>query len=129
MNIHIETYHIKPTINCTQCDKLFASQRVLQKHMKNTHSEKPTCNICGKQVRKIKSHMILVHKSDEEKKYQCSKCGKGFLTQRALDIHDMNVHLKLRPYECRYGCESRYNDPSNRSAHERKTHGKNFNKA
>ena len=41
----------------------------------------------------------------------------------------MNVHLKLRPYECRYGCSFRYNDLSNRNAHEKKTHGQIFSKA
>ena len=38
----------------------------------------------------------------------------------------MNVHLKLRPYKCRYGCEFAYNDRSNRNAHEKKTHGNLF---
>ena len=48
-----------------------------------------------------------------------------------LDRHMMNVHLKLRPYKCRYGlgCEFAYNDKGNRDAHERKKHGKVFNAA
>ena len=36
----------------------------------------------------------------------------------------MNVHLRLRPFKCRYGCEFGYNDPANRNSHERKKHGK-----
>ena len=35
----------------------------------------------------------------------------------------MNVHLKLRPYKCRFGCDFGYNDFSNRNAHEKKKHG------
>ena len=61
--------------------------------------------------------------SDEERKYQCKTCGKGFISLSYLKSHNMNVHLKLRPYECRYGCELRYNDSANRNAHEKKKHG------
>ena len=58
------------------------------------------------------------------KKHQCQDCEKGFISKHALDNHVMNVHLKLRPYKCRYGCEFGYNDPANRNSHERKKHGK-----
>ena len=36
------------------------------------------------------------------------------------------MHLKTRPFNCRYGCDISYNDHSNRNAHEKKTHGKLF---
>ena len=35
----------------------------------------------------------------------------------------MNVHIQLRPYKCRTGCDATFNDRSNRGNHERKTHG------
>ena len=38
----------------------------------------------------------------------------------------MSVHLKLRPFKCRYGCEFGYNDQANRNSHERKKHGKKY---
>ena len=71
-------------------------------------------------------HMASVHTPDHMKKFQCQDCGKGFTSSTGLERHRMNVHLKLRPYECRYGCEFRYNDFNNRNAHEKKTHGKLF---
>ena len=71
-------------------------------------------------------HIKSVHTPDDQKKFQCQQCGKGFLVQRALDSHMMNMHLKLKPYNCRYGCEISYNDVSNRNHHERKQHGKLF---
>ena len=66
------------------------------------------------------------HTPDEEKKYQCPDCGKGFLTNTVMEQHRMNVHLKLRPHSCRYGCDISYNDTSNRNQHEKKKHGKLF---
>ena len=41
----------------------------------------------------------------------------------------MNVHIKARPYTCRYGCGAAYNDSSNRGHHERKKHGGNYTPA
>ena len=35
----------------------------------------------------------------------------------------MNVHIRSRPYNCRYGCNMAYNDVSNRNSHEKKKHG------
>merc|ERR1719438_559669 len=71
-------------------------------------------------------HMRTTHTLDKDKSFQCTDCGKGFALKKSLVKHTMNVHLKLRPYKCRYGCEFAYNDMSNRSAHEKKTHGKVF---
>ena len=69
---------------------------------------------------------MRVHQTEEDKKFICEHCDKRFFTSASLNKHIMNVHLKLRPYSCRYGCEFAYNDVSNRNAHEKKTHGKLF---
>ena len=114
----------KPFI-CDKCDFCCESKSALQKHMV-THEEKKPCPECGERVRNIKSHMVSMHTPDEMKKYQCQDCGKGFNEPYNLEAHRMNVHLKLRPYNCRYGCDISYNDTSNRNAHEKKTHGKLF---
>ena len=70
--------------------------------------------------------MKLRHPKEEDKKFICPECDKRFVTNHLMEKHRMSVHLKLRPYNCRYGCEFAYNDSSNRNAHERKTHGKLF---
>ena len=108
---------------CQICGAEFTST-YYKSHLK-THDEKTVCNICNKEVSKtgLKEHMRRMHTKDEEKMFQCPDCGKGFTKLYALDKHKMNVHLKLRPYKCRYGCTFAYNDISNRNAHERKTHG------
>ena len=91
-----------------------------------THEEKKPCPECNTLVRNIDEHMRNIHTLDKDKAFVCKDCGKGFILRKCLDKHIMNVHLKLRPYNCRYGCEFAYNDSSNRNAHERKTHGKLF---
>ena len=73
-----------------------------------------------------KEHHETVHLDDNLKKFKCEECGKGFNENQKLSDHRMNVHLKLRPYKCRYGCEMAYNDRSNRNHHEKRKHGELF---
>ena len=91
-----------------------------------SHEDKTSCPECGLKVRHLKLHIEQVHTPDDQKPFQCQDCGKGFVEKRVLEHHRMNVHLKLRPYNCRYGCDIAYNDTSNRNQHEKKTHGKLF---
>ena len=110
---------------CEVCDKLFVTPTALKAHMR-THEDKSNCPQCGLKVRKLRLHIMDAHTPDEEKKYQCPDCGKGFLTNTVMEQHRMNVHLKLRPHSCRYGCDISYNDTSNRNQHDKKKHGKLF---
>ena len=90
------------------------------------HADLTPCPQCGKSVRSLDNHILRTHTEDGLKKYQCQDCEKGFISLGALEKHRMNVHLKLRPFQCRYGCDFGYNDISNRNAHEKKKHGKLF---
>ena len=74
----------------------------------------------------MEHHLKTMHTPDEMEKFQCQDCERGFIRKGALDVHRMNIHLKLRPYKCRYGCDIAYNDMSNRAAHEKRTHGGTF---
>ena len=67
--------------------------------------------------------MKVVHAPDNEKQFQCRECGKGFIHANKLEEHAMNVHIKSQLYQCRYGCENRYNDSTNRNVHENRRHG------
>ena len=127
LNSHIKTEHEfrERSHVCNECGKAFLGKNELKHHMK-THEEKKPCPECNTLVRNIDEHMRTIHTLDKDKSFQCTDCGKGFALKKCLDKHIMNVHLKLRPYKCRYGCEFAYNDSSNRNAHERKTHGKLF---
>ena len=117
-NYHMKTHQKKK--KCVVCGLEFHN---LERHMK-VHTEEPKeCPECGKKVRFLELHMRTMHIPDSQKKVVCSECGKGFVDKNHLDKHMMSVHLKLRPYRCRYGCDIGYNDSSNRNCHERKKHG------
>ena len=129
LSTHVRVIHEKRELPknfiCDQCHFQCTDKYALQKHMK-THEEKKACPECGLKVRNMKFHMKSSHTSDEMKKFRCQDCGKGFISGKQLENHRMNVHLKLRPHHCRYGCSFSYNDSSNRNQHEKKTHGKLF---
>jgi len=130
LQYHIRKWHDnhKPKHKCGKCNKTFIEVIDLKRHMVS-HEDKTSCPQCGLKVRRLKDHMKQAHTPDNQKPFQCQDCGKGFVEKRGLEHHRMNVHLKLRPYNCRYGCDIAYNDTSNRNQHEKKTHGKLFTTA
>jgi len=121
---HKISVHDTVLLQCQFCDKKFNALK-MSVHIKTIHVER-ICNICGAKVKNLKVHVKTMHIADEQKKFKCDMCTKGFHERNRLENHKMNVHLKLRPYKCRYGCEFGYNDLSNRNAHERKKHGQVF---
>jgi hypothetical protein len=119
---HINATHSKIPVPCEICGKLLKSYIHKKDHVKRMHRVKPTCPICGKQVGNLKEHIGSVHTEDSDKKLKCEICGKGFVNDPALQAH-RNIHLNLKPYACREGCDMAYSDRSNRNQHERKVHG------
>ena len=120
---HRTIKHKAEKVSCEKCGKVFDSYIYLADHVKYVHAEKKACKLCGAVVKHLDDHMLNVHTEDSKKSRQCQYCGKGFLDQQKLDRHVMSMHLKLKPYKCRYGCDIAYNDYSNRNHHERKKHG------
>ena len=61
----------------------------------------------------------------QKKQFNVSNVEKVFCNKMEMQDHQMNVHLKMRPYKCRYRCIDNigYNDLGNRNSHERKKHG------
>ncbi len=113
------------TAFCDICGKGFLKKGQLMAHLKS-HEEALPCPHCGIKVKHLDIHIATVHLPDKLKSHQCQDCGKGFKNISKLKVHQMNMHLKLRPYRCRYGCEDSYNDTSNRNQHEKKKHGQLF---
>ena len=124
LDLHHKIVHlkVKKSVICNQCGKDFISKGELNKHLRS-HEEKKPCQQCGKMVSRLDIHMKTVHTPDELQKYRCQDCGRGFFSMKVLKNHRMNVHLKLRPYKCRYGCDIAYNDRSNLRQHEKRVHG------
>ena len=118
---HRQVTHEAVMVPCPDCGKMF-KDRYLKLHQRKVLSA-AACEICGVVVKNVKHHMQGVHMADSDKRFHCKDCGKGFMCRVTMDNHRMNMHIKAQPYQCRYGCDNRYNDTSNRSAHERRRHG------
>jgi len=95
--IHM-TRHNPPTFPCPECGKLFNSKWYVLRHVKT------------------------VHTPDDQKKFQCDLCSKGFMTKAAFEGH-MNWHNNLKPFKCDW-CPSSYQNQSNLMAHQKKHHNK-----
>ena len=120
---HNHTHHMDRD-KCNVCGKMVV-HGLLSIHMRQ-HDPASPCPLCGEMIQNMKLHMDTVHTSDDKKKFQCQDCGKGFIGSYQLKKHQISVHLKTRPFNCRYGCDVSYNDTSNRNQHEKRTHGKLF---
>ena len=119
---HTKKYHEVVECSCDKCGRKYNDTMSLRDHMRDCMKAEQ-CNLCGAMVSRINDHIRNVHTAEEDKRFVCNLCGKGFHQKKKLENHKMNNHLKLRPHRCRYGCDIGYNDTSNRNAHERKKHG------
>jgi len=92
------TRHNPPTLPCPECGKLFNSKWYVLRHVKT------------------------VHTPDDQKKFQCDLCSKGFMTKASFEGH-MNWHNNAKPFKCDW-CPSSYQNQSNLMAHQKKHHSK-----
>ena len=120
---HHDAHH--RLIKCKTCGETFPGTIGLASHRDLVHSQQLPCPNCDKLLPskvKLEYHMIC-HMTPEEKKYICEKCGKRFGWSHHLAKHEMNVHVRSRPYKCSVqGCNWAFNDLSNRNMHERRVH-------
>lgn len=98
---HKRTAHPKSMdpFPCTQesCDQYFTSFEQMKEHCRTIHSTKQTrqfeCEIClEKFCRKthLKKHLFAVHTGNY--RYNCEKCGKGYLLASRLKRHEKVSH-------------------------------------
>ena len=120
------------TFPCYLCEntKFFHNLGALNCHKTAVHEPKP-CEICGdviKNIYRLREHMSQVHDKGL-RKFQCDTCEKSFYLKHKLDRH-LILHSDVK-YSCRFpGCENttKFNEPSNRNAHERKKHSLSYDK-
>jgi len=123
---HVKLKHDKNIQVCDICSKEFNGTLKLKIHLRRFHAEKKPCPHCGEMIKNMWLHLKTMHTKDSDKKYQCDLCGKGFVEMRSLEKHKMSVHIKARPYACRFGCGAASNDKGNRKKHEISQHGQAF---
>ena len=109
---------------CSHCGKEKRSSISLAYHEKIVHNPS-TCPACYKVVKNLYRHTQRNHTDNSILHAKCEHCGNGFIDRSSLRSHEMSVHIKARPFKCRYKCENDigYNDLSNRNSHEKKKHG------
>ena len=91
--VGLQTQPLNPISPSLGSLKTFGSEQFLKHHKKEVHYDPINCSICGKKVKKIKSHMESVHLDPSEMNFKCVDCGKGFMHIGKLKIHQINVLL------------------------------------
>ncbi|KAH8258965.1 hypothetical protein KR044_012146 [Drosophila immigrans] len=99
---------------CVPCQKHFHSRYTLKYHNMQQHATNEDdaalqaqheCQVCGRRMAKrfmLVQHMLM-HSND---KLPCEHCGRLFARKFELEAHIRAVHLKLKPFTCKYCAES-----------------------
>ena len=115
---HIEMNHRIDIQKCPHCDRELMNISKLKAHIK-WHHEKTPCVHCGKlvAVEFMTAHLQRQHTSNDDKKYKCDVCGKGFAAKQQFSDHK-NIHTGERPYKCKF-CSACFASRGNHGMHER----------
>ena len=115
---HIEVNHKIDIQKCPHCDRELMNISKLKAHIKRQH-EKTPCVHCGKlvAVAKMTRHLQTQHTSNDDKKYKCDVCGKGFAAKQHFSDHK-NIHTGEKPYKCKF-CTACFASKGNHGMHER----------
>jgi len=94
----------KPYSNvCDMCGYVGNGKAAMRNHFRRIHGELKPCDECGEMVRNLVDHKRSRHTPDNEKKFRCSLCDKGFTCRQKLNEHEL-IHGDLRPFPCQYNC-------------------------
>ena len=117
LSAHRKDSHYTEKQTCSICSLEFRNLGKLHEH-KKIHDKVP-CTECGKLfgTNRIKRHMQSAHTPDDQKKYRCDTCGKGFIENQRLSDH-INVHTGEKPYKCKF-CSSCFASNGTHALHER----------
>ncbi|CAG9814008.1 unnamed protein product [Phaedon cochleariae] len=87
------------TYQCSQCLKLFPTERLLRDHMRS-HINHYKCTMCDMTCPKpsvLAKHIRFKHVKD--KPYKCTECDKSFVAKHNLNTH-MVTHYDEDPMSC-----------------------------
>lgn len=98
---HVDTHRIDQTeFNCLICHKVFASNKLLNKHELLHKNNKPyKCDICPRSFNYKTALEVHYRKHTGEKPYCCDVCGKSLTTYRSLSQHKL-IHFGEKNYSC-----------------------------
>jgi len=100
---------------CPHCDLLTVR---LKDHIYQVHEKKP-CPDCGKLFTdfRMKMHIMSKHTPDDQKKFKCEFCVKGFAMKIQLTDH-RHIHTGEKPYKCKF-CSACFASKGNHLAHQK----------
>ena len=107
-------HHDKVVHICEFCTKEFKGNLKLKVHIRRYHVEKKPCPLFGKIIKCLWIHKKNMHTNHHDKRYECNQCGNGFVEKGKLEIHMASVHVKSRPFVCRFNCGAASNEKGNR---------------
>ena len=100
----------KKSETCDICDESFYSSKLLEKHVKNTHSKSGyyNCKDCSQSFDRPKYLQDHIDSLHNKKKFKCNICDKNFMLERNLSIHYLRVHKQNEKFQCDI-CEKDFN--------------------
>ena len=117
LKTHLSRHHSEPQ-TCPHCGKVLNGLVAMKDHISTVH-EKVPCAQCGKLVgpKKMNFHIESNHTPNDQKKYRCDVCGKGFSSSDRLRDH-RHLHTGEKPYKCKF-CSSCFASKGNHAMHEK----------
>ena len=124
LSLHFYT-HREKFFCCDICGSKFNNREQIKNHVmrhfglyqKKLSHQKLICDQCSMLVfsHKMKRHKMIHH--TEEKPFKCdfNDCSAAFSDSRILSDH-MNIHLKLKPYQCEH-CPEAFRSGANLRLH------------
>ncbi|XP_061713744.1 zinc finger protein 658-like isoform X2 [Cydia pomonella] len=113
-------------MQCKLCPKLFSTYSGRTRHYRTIHLglsdvSKSVCDICNKEFRYLKGHVMMMH-NQESLPYGCVSCKRRYICHSALEKHmAKHVGVPELPYECDI-CKRRFRFKNVVSKHIRKYH-------
>uniref|UniRef100_A0A1A8EBZ9 C2H2-type domain-containing protein n=1 Tax=Nothobranchius kadleci TaxID=1051664 RepID=A0A1A8EBZ9_NOTKA len=98
---------------CSECGKLFVSNRSLQRHV-TSHSRSPSVNNNKSFTVEVKVESIKKVRK-RRKSFHCDDCGKNFTRKTNLNAHK-TVHTGEKPFAC-HMCRQSFNRKGNLNTH------------
>uniref|UniRef100_A0A1A8VG21 C2H2-type domain-containing protein n=1 Tax=Nothobranchius furzeri TaxID=105023 RepID=A0A1A8VG21_NOTFU len=99
---------------CSECGKLFVSNRSLQRHV-TSHSRSPSVNNNKSFTVEVKVESIKKVRK-RRKSFHCDDCGKIFTRKTNLNAHK-TIHTGEKPFDC-HMCRQSFNRKGNLNTHE-----------
>ena len=104
---------------CDLCNAKLNSIVKLRDHKRRFHKPYSPCPECGKFVKRLTLHLETQHTKNEDKKWKCLTCGKGFADKYSLIEHELIHGEKMYPCRVSNGlCGKASKSPGNRTKHE-----------